>query len=139
MASAAPGPGDNNWWIAQLYAMPAASGKMTPIYKPALPIAMPRWSPDGSTIAFIEGLTSASYMWRQNPSWWHRVPLVLFTAFAPLCLPRMNVLDGRQSIRRAYTPEEFRALIAQAMSGTGGSFRHSVAPLWIRQMADIRY
>jgi SAM-dependent methyltransferase len=24
----------------------------------------------------------------------HRVPLALFTAFAPLCLPRVNVLDG---------------------------------------------
>src|ERR1039458_1697929 len=69
----------------------------------------------------------------------HCVPLALFTAFAPLCLPRVNVLDGRQSIRRAYTPEEFRSLIAQAVSGTGGSFRHSVAPLWIRQTADIRY
>ena len=69
----------------------------------------------------------------------HRVPLALFTAFAPLCLPRVNVLDGRQSIRRAYTPEEFRTLIARALSGTGGSFRHSVAPLWIRQTADIRY
>jgi SAM-dependent methyltransferase len=69
----------------------------------------------------------------------HRVPLALFSAFAPLCLPRVNVLDGRQSIRRAYTPKEFRALIARALSGTGGSFRHSVAPLWIRQTADIRY
>jgi SAM-dependent methyltransferase len=69
----------------------------------------------------------------------HRVPLALFSAFAPLCLPRVNVLDGRQSIRRAHTPEEFRALIARAVAGTGGSFRHSVAPLWIRQMADIRY
>ena len=69
----------------------------------------------------------------------HRVPLALFTAFAPLCLPRVNVLDGRQSVRRAYTPEEFRALIAQAVATTGGSFRHTVAPLWIRQMADIRY
>jgi SAM-dependent methyltransferase len=69
----------------------------------------------------------------------HRVPLALFTAFAPLCLPRVNVLDGCQSIRRAYTPEEFRALIARAVSGTGGSFRHRVAPLWIRQTADIRY
>jgi SAM-dependent methyltransferase len=69
----------------------------------------------------------------------HRVPLALFNAFAPLCLPRVNVLDGRQSIRRAYTPEEFRALIARAVSGTGGGFRHSVAPLWIRQTADIRY
>ena len=69
----------------------------------------------------------------------HRVPLALFTALAPLCLPRVNVLDGRQSIRRAYTPEEFRVLLAQAVAGTGGSFRHTVAPFWIRQMADIRY
>ena len=69
----------------------------------------------------------------------HRVPLVLFSAVAPLCLPTVNVLDGRQSIRRAYTPEEFRASIAQAVAGTGAKFRHTVAPLWIRQIADIRY
>lgn len=69
----------------------------------------------------------------------HLVPLALFTAFAPLCLPRVNVLDGRQSIRRAYTPEEFHALITQALAGTGASFHHSVAPFWIRQTADIRY
>jgi len=69
----------------------------------------------------------------------HRVPLVLFSAVAPLCLPKVNVLDGRQSIRRAYTPEEFRASIAQAVAETGAKFRHTVAPLWIRQMADIRY
>jgi len=61
--TAAPGPGDNNWWVAQLYTMPvdlgpADTGKMTAIYKPTLQIAMPRWSPDGSTIAFIEGLMS---------------------------------------------------------------------------------
>jgi SAM-dependent methyltransferase len=69
----------------------------------------------------------------------HPVPLALFSALAPLCLPRLNVLDGRQSIRRAYTPEEFHALIARALDGTGGSFQHTVAPLWIRQMADVRY
>jgi hypothetical protein len=69
----------------------------------------------------------------------HRVPLALFSAFAPLCLPRLNTLDGRQSIRRAHTPEEFRALVARAVAETGGSFRHRVAPFWIRQMADIRY
>src|ERR1019366_453407 len=66
----------------------------------------------------------------------HPVPLALFSAFAPLCLPRVNVLDGRQSIWRAYTPEEFRALIAGAVAEIGGSFQHRVAPLWIRQMAD---
>ena len=69
----------------------------------------------------------------------HRLPLVLFSAFAPLCLPKINVLDGRQSIRRAYTPEEFHALVARALAGTGGRFRHTVAPFRIRQMADIRY
>jgi hypothetical protein len=30
-------------------------------------------------------------------------------------------------------------LVAQAVAGTGAEFRHSVAPLWIRQIADIRY
>jgi SAM-dependent methyltransferase len=69
----------------------------------------------------------------------HRAPMALFSAVAPLCLPRVNVLDGRQSIRRAYTPEEFRAAVARAVAGTGAEFRHTVAPLWIRQMADIRY
>ena len=69
----------------------------------------------------------------------HRVPLALFSAFAPLCLPRVNVLDGRQSVRRAHTAEEFRGLMARAVTGTGAEFRHSVAPFWIRQMADIRY
>jgi SAM-dependent methyltransferase len=69
----------------------------------------------------------------------HRVPLALFTVCAPLCLPRVNVLDGRQSIRRAYTPAEFRVLIARTVEKIGGTLRHSVAPLWIRQMADIRY
>jgi hypothetical protein len=34
---------------------------------------------------------------------------------------------------------EFRGLIAQAVAGTGANFRHTVAPFWIRQMADIRY
>jgi SAM-dependent methyltransferase len=69
----------------------------------------------------------------------HSVPLALFSVFGPLCLPRVNVLDGRQSIRRAYTPEEFRAVVARAVAGTGASFRHVVGPLWIRQIADIRY
>jgi dipeptidyl aminopeptidase/acylaminoacyl peptidase len=56
--SAAPGPGDNNWWIAQLYTEPADSEKMTVIYKPETQIAMPRWSTDGASIGFIEGLMS---------------------------------------------------------------------------------
>jgi SAM-dependent methyltransferase len=69
----------------------------------------------------------------------HPVPLRLFGVFSRMCLPRVNVLDGSQSIRRAHTTKEFRALIARAVAGTGASFRQWVAPFWIRQMADIRY
>ena len=55
---AAHGSGDNNWWIAQLYTMPADSGTITSIVKPELQIANPRWSPDGQSIAYIGGLMS---------------------------------------------------------------------------------
>src|SRR6266478_2917679 len=58
VATAAPGPGDNNWWIAQIYAIDIAKGEATSIYKPSLQVAVPRWSPDGKSIAFIEGLMS---------------------------------------------------------------------------------
>ena len=69
----------------------------------------------------------------------HRVPLAVFSVLAPLCLPRLNVLDGRQSIRRAHTPHEFRVLIAHALAGTTGDFRYTLSPFRIRQMADIHY
>jgi dipeptidyl aminopeptidase/acylaminoacyl peptidase len=58
VATAAPGPGDNNWWIAQIYKIDIAKGSATSIYKPSLQVAVPRWSPDGKSIAFIEGLMS---------------------------------------------------------------------------------
>src|ERR1044072_7800718 len=56
--TAAPGPGDNNWWIAQIYKIDIASGKATSIYKPLLQVAVPRWSPDGKQVGFIEGIMS---------------------------------------------------------------------------------
>ena len=58
VTTAAPGPGDNNWWIAQIYTIDTAKGNATSIYKPSLQVAVPRWSPDGKSIAFIEGLMS---------------------------------------------------------------------------------
>src|SRR6266404_1392653 len=58
VTTAAPGPGDNNWWIAQIYTIDVANSKVTSIYKPSLQVAVPRWSPDGKSIAFIEGLMS---------------------------------------------------------------------------------
>jgi acylaminoacyl-peptidase len=56
VTTAAPGPGDNNWWIAQLYVI--RDGSARSIYKPRWQLAIPRWSPDGSKVAFIEGIMS---------------------------------------------------------------------------------
>jgi dipeptidyl aminopeptidase/acylaminoacyl peptidase len=64
VATAAPGPGDNNWWIAQIYKIDIGKGSgagrtgTVSIYKPSLQVAVPRWSPDGKSIAFVEGLMS---------------------------------------------------------------------------------
>ncbi len=68
--AAAP-PGENNWWIAKLYTQPVAGSPGTetepqvvldpntiagPLH--GLQIAVPRWSPDGGTLALIGGLMS---------------------------------------------------------------------------------
>ncbi len=77
---AAPPPGENNWWVAKLYTQGVSlSGGASPsklggraAFDPGvlldpgtvsgplhgLQIAVPRWSPDGSEIAFIGGLMS---------------------------------------------------------------------------------
>ena len=57
-AEAAEGSGTNNYWIAHLDVVDAASGAATTLWKPPLQIACPRWSPDGSKIAVIHGLMS---------------------------------------------------------------------------------
>jgi len=64
---AAPPPGENNWWVAQLYTQEAKAGSIPksvldtakvagPLH--GLQIAVPRWSPDGKKIALIGGLMS---------------------------------------------------------------------------------
>ncbi len=55
---AAQGDGDDNWFIAELYAIDAETGKVRHVSKPSLQVANVRWSPDGKTIAFIGGLMS---------------------------------------------------------------------------------
>jgi len=56
--TAAPPPGDDNWYIAKLYVQNIFSDDTTIIYQPKFQIAVPRWSNDGKQIAFIEGLMS---------------------------------------------------------------------------------
>jgi dipeptidyl aminopeptidase/acylaminoacyl peptidase len=62
---AADPPGENNWWVAKLYtggqgraakAILAPAEVAGPLH--GLQIAVPRWSPDGKSIAFIGGLMS---------------------------------------------------------------------------------
>ncbi len=57
--SAAHGNGDDNWYVAGLFSIDAASGFMAPLLeKPGMQISTPHWSPDGQNIAFIGGLMS---------------------------------------------------------------------------------
>ena len=58
VVSAAHGSGDDNWWIAELDLLNAQSGAVTTLAKPRLQIASPRWSGDGSRIAYIAGIMS---------------------------------------------------------------------------------
>jgi dipeptidyl aminopeptidase/acylaminoacyl peptidase len=59
VVTAARGNGDDNWYIAEMYSIDAASGTMRAILRtPGMQIAEPRWSPDGQQIAFIGGLMS---------------------------------------------------------------------------------
>jgi len=65
--TAAPPPGDGNWWVAKLYVQEAQVGAAPHVVvDPAtvqgslhgLQMALPRWSPDSTRIAFIGGLMS---------------------------------------------------------------------------------
>ena len=58
VAEAAFGAGEDNYWVAQLWRFDRGDLKGRAIYKPALQVATPKWSPDGKSIAFIEGLMS---------------------------------------------------------------------------------
>ena len=56
--TAAPPPGDDNWYIAELYTQAVTESEGHSIYRPKFQMALPRWSPDGKSIAFIAGLMS---------------------------------------------------------------------------------
>jgi dipeptidyl aminopeptidase/acylaminoacyl peptidase len=61
VGTAAPGDGDNNWWVAKLYSFSESDGTAQLIYSPAdarQQIASPKVSRDGSTVAFIAGIMS---------------------------------------------------------------------------------
>jgi len=56
--TAAHGSGDDNWWIAELDTIDANSGAVRVLLKPQLQMASPRWSGNGTRIAYIGGIMS---------------------------------------------------------------------------------
>jgi dipeptidyl aminopeptidase/acylaminoacyl peptidase len=58
VVTSAKGNGDNNWWVATLGHVDAASGRLRVIASPKMQMNMPHVSPDGRTVAFIGGLMS---------------------------------------------------------------------------------
>jgi SAM-dependent methyltransferase len=69
----------------------------------------------------------------------HPMPLVLFTLFLCPLIGREAAVDGRQSIRRAYTPEEFEQIVRTAISGTNATVATDVSRFLSRQILDIRF
>ncbi len=58
VATGAHGDGDNNWWTADLFLIPASGASETRLYHPKFQLCEPTWSPDGTRVAFVEGLMS---------------------------------------------------------------------------------
>jgi len=69
----------------------------------------------------------------------HWLPLALFRVLVAPFLMRIVAVDGCQSIRRAYTPAELRAIVESALNGSGARLVHTVTPFRSRQMIDIMW
>jgi SAM-dependent methyltransferase len=65
----------------------------------------------------------------------HWLPLGLFRTFVAPFFSAVAVADGSLSVRRSYTAEELKRVVAS----TGVRFRHSVAPFHTSQTVDITY
>ncbi len=114
-------PGDDNWYLAQLYRQSVAAKDTILLYHPLNQIALPKWSPDGIHIAFIEGLMSdqggtggeiftilssanaksqnLTPDRRSSPSWftWRPNGDILFTEFVggSVAINTLGVTDGK--------------------------------------------
>jgi acylaminoacyl-peptidase len=121
-ATAASGPGDNNWWIAQIYKIDIATGKATSIYKPSLQLAVPRWSPDGESVAFIEGLMSDEGFHGGD----------LFTISANGGKPQNRTHGRKSSVSSLFWQQPDRILITEYVSGGGAISELSLADNSVR-------
>jgi SAM-dependent methyltransferase len=69
----------------------------------------------------------------------HPLPLILFTTFLCPLIGKEAGTDGRQSIRRAYTPDEFRELVKISVSGMNAEVSMDIPRFRSRQVIDIRF
>lgn len=69
----------------------------------------------------------------------HRLPRILFRLFVAPWVHPIAASDGVRSIERSFTASELPRLAADALRGSGARIRHSVAPLYMRQIIDISY
>ena len=69
----------------------------------------------------------------------HWLPMVLYTVLVCPFLSKVGAADGRQSVRRAFRPDELRKLAESALAGSGADVRVSVTPLWTKLVMEIRF
>jgi hypothetical protein len=65
----------------------------------------------------------------------HPAPLWLYRIFLAPVVPKVNAIDGARSVERGFTVRELNGLVRQAADGD--PFRHSVGPLYTRQVVDM--
>ncbi|MDT7778608.1 MAG: hypothetical protein QOC99_1120 [Acidobacteriota bacterium] len=148
ISTAAPGSGDNNWYIAELYTTDVATGSTKSIYKPSgalrgLQLAAPRWSPDGKSVAFIGGIMSDEgvtggdiYLLpsvggearditpklKASPAWLAWLPL----SEGLLCVENVEGESGVATVdTRGHVKEVWRG--TESIAGDDGNFGISVA------------
>lgn len=92
VVTSAKGNGDNNWWVATLGHVDAASGKLRILAAPKMQMNRPRVAPDGATVAFIGGLMSDFGSVGGDV---YTVPLGAHAAHAPGAAP-VDVTPGYQ-------------------------------------------
>ena len=68
----------------------------------------------------------------------HPLPATLFRIFVAPFVHRVTASDGSHSFERAFTTQEMR-IIAEKALARRGSLLHVVAPLYIRQIADLSF
>ncbi len=117
----------------------AVSGPLPPA-DVALAVCMAHHLSEDDLIRLIRNVSRTSRRFILLDLVRNRLPLVLFRTFVCPFLPAINVADGLTSIHRSYIPRELRKIVDAAVERAGGGrIRHTVAPLYIRQIVDIRW